>query len=497
MNGFGAILRKKVFRERTLFMTAAFLAVSLFLVSCQAVGEAVDEETDTEQTVIEQTVIEQTGSTEEWMELYFQAMVKRAAEATHITLIDVDFDEIPELFLSQLGASDSAIYHGYSFKEGALTDVEIPDEFMPTDLELYRHKGTGRTIWLANGMFRSGDTYEYIWNEVDFKEFSDVRQAMFWGWRETLEGEDSLGGATYQILENEKYGPAVTREQIDQAESEVFSDYERIDTLTLFSFTEAFRKNGGGDAAYDKELFYSFAGLYETTWKENEDAAEDDSLQLPIYAIVNFNLFHQYEQMPKYPISMVRKDYSRLDGEDETDIFVGCAQINLFPNPRLQMAMNRRIREDALGEWDVEREENIDLSILQAPAIYRDFLSIRTWRDVYLKESTHARYSLSAVTFNMETGEELELTDIITIDDALRERILDGAFENARFTHEQCLEYGIYDKLWDVLIEKEAYLKPNFYLNENGGLGVIMDFNHQMGDYLTFEASWKDYLLLN
>lgn len=88
------------------------------------------------------------------------------------------------------------------------------------------------------------------------------------------------------------------------------------------------------------------------------------------------------------------------------------------------------------------------------------------------------------------------MTDIITIDDALRERILDGAFENERFTHEQCLEYGIYDKLWDVLTEKEAYFKPNFYLPENGGLGVIMGVNHLMGDYLTFEASWKDYLLL-
>lgn len=142
MNGFGAILRKKVFEERTFFMAAVFcFAVSLFLVSCQATGEAVDEDAGTERTVIEQS-----GSTGEWMDFYFQAMVERAVETTHITLIDIDFDERPELFLSQLGASNSAIYHGYSFKEGALTDIEIQDEFMPTDLELYRHKETGRTI---------------------------------------------------------------------------------------------------------------------------------------------------------------------------------------------------------------------------------------------------------------------------------------------------------------------------------------------------------------
>lgn len=419
-----------------------------------------------------------------WMELYFEVMEDKAAETTHITLIDIDFDRIPELFLSQLGASNSAIFQGYSFKEGIITKLQIPDEFMPLELELYKNKKTNERIWIASGMFRDVSSNDYIWNKVDFGDFSHIRESLFWGWNETLNGEGTSSKITYKLMNDKTGDRVVTKEQINESEKEVFSGYEVEDTLSLFSFIESFAREEGSNL--DKHLFYSFAQLYETTSKENSRIDETDPMQLPIFSINNVYLFNM---LPKdYAISVINKGYSRHDDKSGANIRVDYVQINDLFNRDRQCVMNEKLKKYALSDWNVKAERDLELTIKQSPAIYQDFLSVREWTDYYEMGAAHPWTALSAITLDLKTGGELSLTDVIAVDERIKEKIFAGDFKNGKFTHEECIQFEFYDNLWNVM---QGNSQNSFYLTEYS-IGFILELPHVMGDYMTFEIPYED-----
>lgn len=188
-------------------------------------------------------------------------------EASQIEIVDINFDGVPELFLLRQGVGSSSIYRGCSFKDGQLLDIKIQGGTVPSDLLLYREQETGETIWLAGGMFiygETGRTYEYVWNQVDFSDLSNVNSSLFYGWRKTIELD---GSVSRELLENGIY---LTKGQEPYYENPIFSGYELVNTLTMFSYLEEFKTGNG----FDRDMYNSFLDMYEETKQENRKNGE-------------------------------------------------------------------------------------------------------------------------------------------------------------------------------------------------------------------------------
>lgn len=472
-----------VYRVGLFDITKKFIFISLFisvltmLYGCSSVTKNTEEETiQIFQTKQETSVSESLPLQEEseWIDAYYKIIEKSGG--THIYLIDINADQIPELFFSYLGTSNFSIYHGYSFQHGNVLDIKIQDEFMPAQLELFKNRENGELVWLASGMFRDAATYSYIWYQIDFENFSCVNKTPFFEWREILEEPNA---AIYQLREKDGTYQEMTKEEIDEYKKDLFSNYELQDNLIMFSFIEEFENR--------KDLFTSFAQLYDMITEENAIEDKSDFLHLPIYSIVNQNLYN-HSQTGDIPVSCVRMGYTRYDEVNRADIQVEYIQLSRFLEENFKEELNAKLKQYAFSQWRVELEQGIELNIIQIPFVYKNYLSVQKQEDFYQEGSAHPWQNLSAVTFDLKTGQEVSLTEFVQVDDNLKAKIEDGLFICNKLTHEECIEMGFYDTLWNSILEscKTPYLSNNFYLKD-GKFGFILDVPHSMGDYITFE----------
>ncbi len=202
---------------------------------------------------------------DKWMDAYADVLINETEKPRHITVIDVNFDGIPELFLSQLGTSNSWIYKGYSYKDGNVLELKIPEEFMPMDFELYKDKNSNKLIWLTNGMFRDGyGYYDNIWELIDFSDLSNIKKELFFGWNEQYDNENEK----YFLLGNEDAKIEMSLEEIEKKKKEIFSNYELIEVSKQFSFVDEFII-GNDDLLtkenVDKKLLFDFFSKWENT----------------------------------------------------------------------------------------------------------------------------------------------------------------------------------------------------------------------------------------
>lgn len=426
----------------------------------------------------------------DWIDTYYEIVKRR--EGMHILLTDINFDGIPELFFTQQGTSNTWLNHGYSFDGEKILDIKFSDEFIiPTNFELFQDKKNNDIIWIANGMFRvDAGVYCYVWYKIDFQDFSNVKVSLLFGWREVLVGEGESGKLTYQLLEEDGTCYDMNREEIENYKKEVFSNYKHLDNLTMFSFVEEFADES--EKEIDKDLFYSFAQLYDTIKEENSCQNKSNSLQVPISGIYNENLYNDY-QTHSIPISLVQMEYIRHDEINEANICVQYTQLSRFLDPNIQLEINTKIKEYAFSQWNVKTDREMELNILQNSFIYKNYLSVRNSTDYYSKTAVHPWQALSAMIFDLRTGNEVSLRDIIKVDDRLKEKIYAGDFEVSRTTHEQCIEMGYYDDLWNSILKNSKSLDKSqyFYLLDNK-LGFILEVPHAIGDYITFEESLQD-----
>lgn len=433
--------------------------------------------------------LENTGNKDSWIDAFCQ-ILKEDDKGTHITLADVNFDGIPELFYSQLGTSNTWIDHGYSYSRNGVMELVIPDGFMPMELELYRDKKSNERFWLANGMYRDGATYSYVWYKTDFRELSDIRETLFFKWSETLNGERESCEVTYRLAGEDGSTDIVSKDEIDKRKEELFSGYERLDGLSLFSFRREFAEEERRMA--DQSLFYTFARLYDTISRENSLIGDVNGLRLPVYSVVNQNLYNDY-QISEPSVSLVRLDGRRQDETNGADIYVGYVQLSRLPSEEIRAELNDKLKEFAFSDWDVETEKGIELNILEIPSVYKKYLSVQKVMNCYLQGAAHPWQDFSALTFDLTTGKKAALTDIVNVDDRLRDKIYAGDFKADRATHEQCVEAGLYGELWNSILESTENSRSyhNFYLTERT-LGFVLGVPHSIGDYITFEIPFSE-----
>lgn len=431
-----------------------------------------------------------------WMEAYAKAIVSCEQKPRHIILLDVDSDGIPELFLSALGTSNSCIYHGFSYKSDKVVDISIPDEFLPTTIELYRDKKTNEKFWLASGEFREGPGYyDKMWFKVDLSNLSDVKKDFFFGWTERLSTKSDAkeGDVEYALIDKNENQTEMSEKEVENTKNKVFSNYEMIETLDLFSFVDDFIN---GDETFlteenmNKDLFYTFLNLYECKSHSNAVDNLSDPINLPVYSIYNYNTYSHLQTAQK-PISLISESYRRLN--EDTDVQVDYIQISRLYDQAIQKKINDALINSVFDRISEEDAKGLEYGVSSSATIIGQILSVSETSSYYHTDAVHPWQDMNAYVFNYITGQDVKLADIITIDDRLKAKMFAGKFQGDRVTHEECLEWGIYDELYNSLLYdyNSTEGRQGFYLTEYK-LGFILGVDHASGDYWTFEVPYSD-----
>lgn len=409
-----------------------------------------------------------------WIDAYFNVVKEQDPKAKELELIDIDFDGIPELFLikseEDFGGSLN-IYQAYTYKDGAVSEISLPDQANWHRLGLYKNKDTGELVWLADSVSSLEKDHEECSTDIaDFSDFTNVKKTPLLAWTEE-QSKTSSGKAqtTYYKMPDKT---EMTREQLNGAKKELTSKYQSQQAFYLSSFLFELRSYDPGtqNGALDKNLFSSLARLYdETLWENSEN--ENDPNYLQVTSIRNAMTAGYGENADDFSVSIVDKSAKLYKNGKKNLFLLGLNQINLLKDPKMQKAVNEKIKSQALSSL-VEGNYKGSFIVYQDPFVYKNFLSIRQEIRYTEKDTGISKKYYTAAAYNMETGEDAKLSDLVEFDDKLKDKIYAGDFSNTRFTHEECLEKGIYDKLWSLM--KNPDLKDHFYLSDTE-CGFIID----------------------
>ena len=269
-------------------------------------------------------------------------------------------------------------------------------------------------------------------------------------------------------------------------EEEQFSHYELMPVVSMFSFVGEFSFD-------DPELFVTFAELYDITVRNNS-LANDERPPAPIYEIFNENLYNRY-QFSEYPISLVTKRYIPHDENGNNRNSVTYAEITRFHDNQLKANLNNMLVKKAMAGYESGSEHYSDFFVTQYPSVYENYLSVQQSTTVMGADTYYGWNDCSAVTVEMEHGEIVNLGDLINVDEKLREKIMNGEFRSDKYSHEECVEQGIYNRLWDALSESADAAKSSqeqmFYLTVYS-LVFILPYGETVGECTIFQINYEN-----
>jgi len=236
---------------RSRYLLAIIIIFAVVLVGCIEVDEALLVENEEVEEIAEEIEsIEEVAARHSWAEAYFDALGERVKHdpfnlPTHILLIDIDFDGVPEMFLSHLGVVNSSIFHGYSYQNGEVINIQIYDDFLPPELSLLKHINTCELAWLAEGSFRQGGGvgFDFINEFVDFSDFSNVRREKVFTRYERFMYD---GIPIYEFIGSEFFPNEDDIKLVTfyDGDSTILDNYEVIEVQYLFSFVSEFLNDG-------------------------------------------------------------------------------------------------------------------------------------------------------------------------------------------------------------------------------------------------------------
>jgi len=200
-----------------------------------------------------QKILNNEFEKEDWVEA-FADLIQYGDIYGHfqeIHLIDVDFDGIPELFLTMssiTGGYRHWISQGFAYKNGMITDIKCS---LPKNLELYRNKETNEILWIADGVdenFVSNPimefSFEHYWIEADFSDITKTEWSTLFLWKEeytTVYGvDDSKSESVFTLIGYFDEDRIISKAEIDELKNELFSRYEYIDTIKIIGDAQKF-----------------------------------------------------------------------------------------------------------------------------------------------------------------------------------------------------------------------------------------------------------------
>jgi hypothetical protein len=212
-----------------------------------------------------------------WKTAYYDALMTRLSEQLppmidYLTLCDIDFDGVPEMFLSSLGTFNLVICLGYSFRNGEAEKIDFSEDgAIPAGLALYQNKQTGEKLWLAADTFRDGPGYYYYWMvSLDFSDIGSVRAETFFHYAEDFRdvpatGERYDGDPVYRYY-HDGVEEELPLEEIERLKTEKLAPYEELETRAYSKFVYELLKGDAYDLspeALDRELFLKFLDCWQ------------------------------------------------------------------------------------------------------------------------------------------------------------------------------------------------------------------------------------------
>jgi|GEM_PF-6102721 len=202
---------------------------------------------------------------EPWMEAFFEVLKnENLSNPFDIILIDVDFDNIPEMFLTENQyASNFQIRKGFKFNNGECIEI-MHDEGFLGEIKLFRKIETDELVWLSYGFARLNYLdAKWQWNIVDFSNFSDVTTKLFFGFIEERIPTDNIDNFEHVIkIMNSKNdyigGFEIDLEFFKSLYEEVFTEYEEIMAKKRLSYFTNFVADDLENRTLMKDILMDF-----------------------------------------------------------------------------------------------------------------------------------------------------------------------------------------------------------------------------------------------
>ena len=178
-----------------------------------------------------------------WVEALASAIADNNEHFRYMTLIDVDFDGIPEVFLYTSGNVSTWTVKGFNYKNGTVTEIDT--SFLFTDLVLFLDNDSGEQFWVTRMSNRSGAGFAYItfWCKVDFSGLPLAETEILFGFSEwyVRNGED-LDPAEFYLIGDKSdiltwYGTLTEFAEIERLRDDFLSRYTEIETFQLSKYS--------------------------------------------------------------------------------------------------------------------------------------------------------------------------------------------------------------------------------------------------------------------
>lgn len=194
-----------------------------------------------------------------------------------------------------------------------------------------------------------------------------------------------------------------------------------------------------------------------------------------------------------FSVDIQTMHYEYINDDTSTEITVDRLEISGHSKKKIEQSINRKL-EDIAWIYDISPEEEEGLSYnmqCDYTLLAERYLSARYYLQYYHQTAIHPWRGLDSITIDLETGQEITLTDIMTIDERLLQKLVGREFDHSEHGGSQiigmdegALEECDYEDFYRQISEYN-----NFTLNENS-IGLIVEVPHYLGDYWVLAFSY-------
>jgi beta-lactamase regulating signal transducer with metallopeptidase domain len=158
------------------------------------------------------------GEIEPWIQAYTELLLdnmrlqEMGINIPYFKLIDVDFNGIPELFITGAYHRSPSTLGLYTYTDGLLTELTLPvdNDWMPWDIVLYRDTRTNEFVWMSffESWSLAGSDRTFLWYEIDFDDLSSINAQFHFGFRsfwgsQNPDDEDYMSSHYFWVLEDD------------------------------------------------------------------------------------------------------------------------------------------------------------------------------------------------------------------------------------------------------------------------------------------------------
>ena len=198
-------------------------------------------------------------------------------------------------------------------------------------------------------------------------------------------------------------------------------------------------------------------------------------------------------------VTINTEHYEYINNVTYADISVDHLRISGHPDEEIEERINQALEESAWvdevsrTEEDVQYHMTCDYTLLAGR-----YLSARYYLQYYSRTAAHPWRALLCITLDLETGLTVELTEIMTIDDRLLQKLIGGEFDQSDDGDSQIV--GIGEGVLEECDYEDFYWQISsfgrFSLMKNS-IGFTVEVSHVDGDYwvLAFPYSGVGELL--